>query len=795
LVEAEVTNIGNTTSGENYLFIYYSQDLSVTDNEIISRVSIKGLAPNESQEIDFLYPIPSTLAAGDYYIGFEIDPFDSVAESDEDNLFCASNGASCVTFNITNATLAFQKFTYPIIFIHGWTGDSRTWDDFTDEANSFYGWTYGGRLDYCLNPDDNQSTSDGYILSFVDISDIGVGDYYYVNFDVSTDGDLYVGNDGIPFNNDYSNQSAVVKQGWAVQDAVEKVLNVTDVDKVILVGHSMGGLASREYLQNPEIWQADGDHHVAKLLTIGSPNGGSNATGSNLGIFFGYDESSEAVRDLRYSSFLFEGQYLDGGLENSLSIFYNNDVNCNGFVGDNIIGLNEKTSPSDIDYSCIVGVGDNLPSGEGDGIVGAFRADLNNYLLAQPPLAPLHADRLDVTTGHTSIHKENNDIMIRSLDEPDFYDIAYPIPLNSLNYGFSTVQAINHPIPPPNNDIDWDDFRIDISENGLLEVAIWNIPVNAAALFLLDDNYNILEEVQSLGESNIDFSYQISPGTYYIEVGSIPTTNSWRFPYGYSVLFTSASGLVADFSSNIQEGCLPLTVNFTDESAGNPTTYSWAFQGGLPSTSTAQNPTVIYNEPGIYPVSLSVSNAAGTNSITQNGYITVKSIPDADFDFSIQENNTVVFSNQTNFDLEIPSYLWDFGDTQTSTEVSPTHTYQTDGVYAVKLTAVNSCGTSNTTQSVEIMTVSTNDLSIHSDIQVFPNPSKEYLNIIIEGDINGSYDIHLINAVGQLIIERKLNKFANIAKTQLDVVDLPSGAYMVRISSAKESCMKKIIKE
>ena len=59
------------------------------------------------------------------------------------------------------------------------------------------------------------------------------------------------------------------------------------------MGHSMGGLASREYLQNPDNWQADGDHHVAKLLTIGTPNGGSNTTGGSLlGAFFGIDESS-----------------------------------------------------------------------------------------------------------------------------------------------------------------------------------------------------------------------------------------------------------------------------------------------------------------------------------------------------------------------------------------------------------------------------------------------------------------------------------------------------------------------
>jgi len=42
----------------------------------------------------------------------------------------------------------------------------------------------------------------------------------------------------------------------------------------------MGGLASREYIQNTSNWQSDNVHHVAKLLTVGTPHGGSNASDS-----------------------------------------------------------------------------------------------------------------------------------------------------------------------------------------------------------------------------------------------------------------------------------------------------------------------------------------------------------------------------------------------------------------------------------------------------------------------------------------------------------------------------------
>jgi PKD repeat protein len=81
---------------------------------------------------------------------------------------------------------------------------------------------------------------------------------------------------------------------------------------------------------------------------------------------------------------------------------------------------------------------------------------------------------------------------------------------------------------------------------------------------------------------------------------------------------------VANFSGNpttVDEG---QSVNFTDTSSNNPTSWSWSFEGGTPSTSTAQNPTVTYNTAGTYDVSLTVSNSAGSDSETKYNYITVE---------------------------------------------------------------------------------------------------------------------------------------------------------------------------
>lgn len=78
-----------------------------------------------------------------------------------------------------------------------------------------------------------------------------------------------------------------------------------------------------------------------------------------------------------------------------------------------------------------------------------------------------------------------------------------------------------------------------------------------------------------------------------------------------------------DFTANKTTICVGQSVIFTNASTGSPTSYSWTFTGGTPATSTATNPTVTYSTAGTYTVSLTASNANGSNTKTQTAYITV----------------------------------------------------------------------------------------------------------------------------------------------------------------------------
>ena len=69
--------------------------------------------------------------------------------------------------------------------------------------------------------------------------------------------------------------------------------------------------------------------------------------------------------------------------------------------------------------------------------------------------------------------------------------------------------------------------------------------------------------------------------------------------------------------------CPGQTVQFTDQSSGPPTSWIWTFTGGTPFASTSANPSVTYNTPGTYTVTLEVTNTMGTATTTMTNYITV----------------------------------------------------------------------------------------------------------------------------------------------------------------------------
>jgi len=82
-----------------------------------------------------------------------------------------------------------------------------------------------------------------------------------------------------------------------------------------------------------------------------------------------------------------------------------------------------------------------------------------------------------------------------------------------------------------------------------------------------------------------------------------------------------------NFISNKSEGCPGDTFVMQDLSLYQPQSWMWQFPGGIPSTSTEQNPSVVYPNAGTYRVTLLASNAGGSASLTISSFITIRELP------------------------------------------------------------------------------------------------------------------------------------------------------------------------
>lgn len=194
--------------------------------------------------------------------------------------------------------------------------------------------------------------------------------------------------------------------------------------------------------------------------------------------------------------------------------------------------------------------------------------------------------------------------------------------------------------------------------------------------------------------TNYNFGWATSLDSYSFAVSAINEVDDGTTS-GAVYVFEISNTPVADFISDITSGTKPLSVSFTDDSTNSPTSWLWNFGDG--NTSTDQNPTNIYLNSGVYSVSLKATNAYGEDTETKTDYIEVFGLsPIADFTSDVTSGADSLTVNFTDLSTNSPtSWLWDFGDGNTSASQNPTHSYSSAGHFTVTLTATNGDG-SNT---------------------------------------------------------------------------------------------------
>ncbi|HII98396.1 MAG TPA: PQQ-binding-like beta-propeller repeat protein [Methanoregula sp.] len=142
----------------------------------------------------------------------------------------------------------------------------------------------------------------------------------------------------------------------------------------------------------------------------------------------------------------------------------------------------------------------------------------------------------------------------------------------------------------------------------------------------------------------------VTAGTYTVSLNATNAGGSnTTVRIGY-ITATMPDVPVANFNAEPATGLFPLTVTFSDLSSNGPTEWNWSFGDG--NMSVLQNPVHIYTAAGTYTVSLNATNAAGSNTLTKAGHITVGTptwnIETVDSDGDVGDYTTLALDSSDN---------------------------------------------------------------------------------------------------------------------------------------------------
>jgi len=261
---------------------------------------------------------------------------------------------------------------------------------------------------------------------------------------------------------------------------------------------------------------------------------------------------------------------------------------------------------------------------------------------------------------------------------------------------------------------------------------------------------------------------------------AVTTTGTYSVTVGTGTCITSDTIVVSVDSLPVVNLGADTTICAGDMvmlDAGNPgAAYSW---------STGDNTqTVAANSAGTYSVMVTNGACMKADTVVINevpapvaGTITVTGTSPT-FTFSATATGAVMSG-------------WSFGDEDTSTLATPSHTYTANGVYTVVYVVVNACGDIDTsTTTVTVTGVGINSVNGTTAVQVYPNPSNGLTVVEAKGALISN--IEVMDNLGRMV----LHATPNTAKTVIDVKGMAQGIYTLRIHTEKGiNTVKLVVKD
>jgi serine protease len=323
-----------------------------------------------------------------------------------------------------------------------------------------------------------------------------------------------------------------------------------------------------------------------------------------------------------------------------------------------------------------------------------------------------------------------------------------------------------------------------------------------------------------------------SAGTYTVELTAANADGSdTETKVDYITVTEPGSAPVADFTGSPTSGDAPLTVNFTDQSTGSPTSWSWDFGDGY--TSTAQNPTHEYGSAGTYTVELTASNAYGSDTETKVDYITVTEAPAYSMHVSsievwrqswwffrrgaarvtiVDQNNNPVSGATVYGDFTGPTSGSRSGSTDSNGQVTLVSSYSwgASGEWCFEVTNVTKSGwtydsaanaVTKSCESGDVFKVSKEEMFAGEDMpavyqlfQNYPNPFNPVTRIAFSLPENSHVTVNIYNVNGELVenlVDRNLE--AGIHNFEWNASGVVSGVYFYRLTAGQFVQTRKMV--
>jgi PKD repeat protein len=247
---------------------------------------------------------------------------------------------------------------------------------------------------------------------------------------------------------------------------------------------------------------------------------------------------------------------------------------------------------------------------------------------------------------------------------------------------------------------------------------------------------------------------------------------------------TTANPPSPSFTMSANSICPGSCVDFTDNTTGLPTSWSWTFTGGSPSSSTVQNPsTVCWNAPGTYAVTLQACNANGCSSTSQTLTVNVP-VVSAGPDDTICSGGNVVLNAGGGV-----SYSWNpSGSLSCGTCQNPVAFPGSTTTYTVWVTDASGC-TNTDTVTLTVLICTGMPLSTGEALfSLFPNPSAGSFTVSSPMPVSL---IEVYNVMGQLVYRHG----AGQPVMQVELGGMPQGVYLVRVLTGDRFYTRKLVIE